>query len=281
MIPPALTSRRDALLGAGAFSLALAASPAFASSAMAEPAPLGDIEGYLALRFAGPGRTGWWINRATVFAMVLGRRAISLFDVIGLGRDSFEVLPDGSYHLRFDECGWYCAPGTTEPLDTMTSPINGRKISPQHYRSPSDSFLRDGQLVMARPVPSGVEIESRRGRLMADADQVWVTDDHFVRSPRKVAAAVLATNPAAGWNVQTSLATYCARRSDLVAHRQGWVPATCAYQTLASWRPWLDADDSPGVMSWRMHGTKISSQAEIPEPLLGLVRAQHAALLQP
>ena len=273
-------TRRDALLGAAGLSLVAFAKPLKAAARQPAPLAIGDVAAYLALRFAGAGRTGWWINRATVFAMVLGRRAVPLFDVLGLGRDSYVALPDGSYHLNFDECGWYCAPGTTQPLTTLVSPINGRTITVQHYRSPNDSFLRDGVLVSSKPVPTGVEIDYQRGPLCADADQVWMSDDIFVRSPRKVPAEVLAVNPAAAWNVQTSLATYCARRDDLAAYRKRWVPATSSYQTLASWRSWFDADEVPGAMSWRMHGTKLSRIADIPEPLLSLVRAQHPALLE-
>lgn len=273
-------TRRDALRGMG--SLSLAAFLAGGDRALAGVAPpeISDINAYLALRFAGPGRAGWWINRATVFAMVLGKRSIPLFDVIGLGRDTYQSIPDGSFHLMFDECGWYCAPGTLLPLETMVSPINGRTIKIQHYRSPNDTYLRDGRQVMTKPIPAAVEFQAVRGPLQADGEHVWITDDLFLRSPRKVSAEVLSANPAAAWNVQTSLATYNARRVDLAAYRQRWVPATCAYQTLASWRPWFDADDTPGVMSWRMHGTKIAKIAAIPEPLLGLVRSHHPDLLE-
>lgn len=277
-------SRRETLigigLGMGGLSLAAITAPAMASRTATASPPISDVDAYLALRCGQQGRTGWWINRATIFAMALGRRAVPLFDVIGLGRDSYRALPDGSYHLMFDECGWYCAPGTTRPVDTLSSPINGRPIKVQHYRSPNESFLREDRFALAKPVPPGVEIDHRRGPLMADFGQVWMSEDLFVRSPRSVSPEALKTNPAAAWNVQTSLATYNARREDLLAYRHRWVPATCSYQTMASWRPWFDADEVPGVMSWRMHGTKIASTSDIPEPLLGLVRAQHAELLK-
>lgn len=272
------TTRRDALRGIGSLSLAaLAVDPVYASVA---PPPINDIDAYLALRFAGPGRAGWWINRATVFAMVLGKRSVPLFDVVGLGRDTYAPLPDGTYHLKFDECGWYCAPGTAVPLETLVSPINGRTIKVQHFRSPNETFLRNGQQVLTRPAPATVEFSAVRGPLQAEGEHVWMTDDLFLRSPRKVSPEALSANPAAGWNVQTSLATYTARRADLVAYRQNWVPATCAYQTLASWRAWFEADETPGAMSWRMHGTKVATAAAIPEPLLGLVRASHPDLLK-
>lgn len=275
-----VASRRDTLFGIGGLSIAAAAAPASARRNSARSLPVSETEAYLALRFNRNGQTGWWINRATVFAMALGRRAVPLFDVIGLGRDSYAPMPDGGYHLKFDECGWYCIPGTMQPVDRMTSPINGRTIKVQHYRSPNETVLRDGKIVLTRQMPEGVEIDLVRGPLLADSGQVWMSDDLFVRSPRKVAPEVLSANPAATWNVQTSLATYNARRADLLAFRDHWVPATCAYQTMASWRPWFDADEVPGVMSWRMHGTKVASAAEIPEPLLRLVRAQHPDLLK-
>lgn len=273
-------TRRDALLGATGISLAALAGSAKASGGAVRQLPIADVDAYLALRFARPGRAGWWINRATVFAMVLGRRTVPLFDVLGLGRDSYVAMPDGSFHLIFDECGWYCAPGTNVPLTTVVSPINGRTITVQHYRSPNDTYLRGGQQTAAKPIPPGVEIDYVRGQLRADADQVWMSDDIFVRSPRNVPAEVLQVNPAAAWNVQSSLATYCARRDDLAAYRRRWVPATSSYQTLASWRTWFDADETPGAMSWRMHGTKVARIADISEPLLGLVRSQYPKLLE-
>lgn len=271
MPSPTDPSRRGLLVGAAGASLALTAAAA--------PA-MNEVDAYLALRFAGRDRPGWWINRATIFAMPLGRRAVPLFDVIGLGRDRYEALPGGDYHLIFDECGWYCAPGTTTPLTTMPSPINGRTITVQHYRSPNDTFLRDGRQLPGKPPPPGAEIDFVRSPLQADADRVWMSDDIFVRSPRKAAPAALAANPSAAWNVQTSLATYAALGRDLAQHRRRWVPAICAYQTLASWRSWFDADEVPGAMSWRMHGTKTARTADIPAPLAALVRAEHPALLE-
>lgn len=273
-------TRRDALLGMGGLTLALTAGYGSTAAGAGVKPPVSDLDAYLALRFAGPGRVGWWINRATVFAMVLGRRTVPLFDVIGLGRDNYTALPDGAYQLSFDECGWYCAPGTQTPLDRVTSPINGRSIKVQHYRSPNSAVLRDGRQVPTRPLPPDVELEAVRGPLLADGEFVWITDDLFLRAPRKVSEQTLQANPAAAWNVQTSLATYNARQADLAVRRKRWVPATCAYQTLASWRPWFEADEIPGAMSWRMHGTKAANVAAIPEPLLSLVRAQHPDLLQ-
>lgn len=281
MNPPHALSRRGVLGGAAGLSLGMIGAGGLSAPAEAARAAktLSNLEAYLALRFIGPGRPGWWINRATVFAMPLGRMTVPLFDVIGLGRDLYLPQPDGTIRLTFDECGWYCAPGTTTPADTIVSPINGRTIKVKHYRSPQNSVVRDGNVEPERPYPAGVEMRTVRSALQQDGADVWMTDDIFVRSPRPVSPAALAANPTAGWNVQTSLATYSARARDLANHRRAWVPAACAYQTLASWRSWFDADEVPGAMSWRMHGMKVARVADIPDPILSLVRAEHATLL--
>lgn len=277
--------RRSVIAGGAMLPFALAASNTPATAAPTAAAPIAarpdhDLDVYLALRFGGRDRPVWWVNHATVFVMVLGRATQPMFDVIGLGREVLTVGPDGVVRSEFDECGWYCAPGTTAPLASTVSPINGRTIAVKHYHSPNKSVLSNGAFVAEQPFPGGWEVKTARGALQRHGDDLWITDDIFVRRPRKVSAAALLANPAAAVGTQTSLNTYQGKAPDYARARCGVMPATTAYQTLATWRDWFDADETPGVMSWRMHGTKVVSVGEIPSNLRALVAADHATLLQ-
>ena len=102
-------------------------------------------------------------------------------------------------------------------------------------------------------------------------DSVWSSEELLVRMPGANGA------PA---TVQTSLLTLHASRRDLRARVNRWVPSTMAYQTLASWRPWMDMRDIPGVISWRLFGRKAASVDELPPAIVARTRSAHPQLFE-
>jgi hypothetical protein len=80
--------------------------------------------------------------------------------------------------------------------------------------------------------------------------------------------------------VQTSLATFHSRRSELEDERREFVPCELNYSTLATWRGWMEMGDRPGVISWRLVGSKLRSVAELPQALTGLLRERQPDLLE-
>jgi Protein of unknown function (DUF1838) len=272
-----MIGRRSLLAGLGAAALPWSG---LAQEIAARSATAADLDAYLALRFGQRDQPIWFQYAGTIFALPLGRRSVRMFDVVGVSRSTLTRQTDGTYLATLDEAGWYCDPETGSPLKSLASPINGRTITVKHYRSPQKAILSPGRYAFAGDLPPGIEYEGRLEPLVTGARDVWISEDLLVRRPRKASAEALATNPAAAAQSQTSLATFRASRADFARRAARPVPATLAYQTLASWRDWFDADEVPGVMSWRTNGTKLFAPRDITGRVRDYVLAEHSELLE-
>ena len=99
-------------------------------------------------------------------------------------------------------------------------------------------------------------------------DRIWVHEDLIAHYPNKPAATFADPREYNGQMLEAaSLATWCARVSDLQDSRNAFVPATLSYQTMGSWRPFMKMGDTPGVISWRMFGSKVETLHEVPAAL--------------
>jgi len=270
----AAVGRRALLTGAGLIGAALLLPGRARAQGTAS-----DLAAYLRLRFGRPGRPVWYQYEGTVFAMPLGRRAVPMFRVVGISRNASRPLGPDRHEATLDEAGWYCDPATGEPIDSLESPINGKRIGVKHYRSPQRAILTPGRYAPAEAPPPGVEFDGRLSPLARLNDAVWLSEDIFARTAAKPAPEALAANPAAAWRAQTSLATWRARAADFDRRGLAEVPAALSYQTLANWRSWFEADDVPGVMSWRLNGVKLFDAAAASGRAAELVRRHHPDLL--
>jgi hypothetical protein len=145
-------------------------------------------------------------------------------------------------------------------------------VKPKHYYSPQrQRFTAEKtEPVLDRPFP-GLEWTGYLGAPQRFAGSVWSSEELLVRT----------TNPDTGAaRVQTSLLTLHATAADLARNPKRVVPTTMAYQTLASWVPWMDMRDIPGVISWRLFGRKVERVDELPQALVARTRELHPQLFE-
>jgi hypothetical protein len=263
---------RRTLLG-GITATVLASSVPPAAGAYRFRDPKDKLNAVVRMR-SGPSGTSLWWYQGTFFGKPEGEITRPLLRIDGASRVSFEPAGSGRYRSRLEEAGFFSDLGTGRLLDQWRNPLNDRLVEPEHYRSSAVSLVTPDTVAPdVAQLPPGIVFEGRVTPFVSHGDSAWVSEELFVSAPSQDPR-----EPAV--KVQTSLATFHSRRSELEDEQRDFVPCELNYSTLATWRGWMEMGDRPGVISWRLVGSKLRSAAELPERLAGLLRARQPALLE-
>lgn len=251
--------------------LALGAS-ALGSPVRASPAamPSDALTTYLRIRSRLDGASIFYPYRGTIFGRPIGQSAVPLFDVEGFSWDRLAIVGPGLYRIDTVEAGYFLDLVTGQPLDAWINPLNGLKTEVKHYRSFAHVEVSEGGLRPVSPATAmpGAQFIATMGSPTILGDRIWVHEDLIAHYPNKPAATFADPREYNGQMLEAaSLATWCARVSDLQDSRNAFVPATLSYQTMGSWRPFMKMGDTPGVISWRMFGSKVETLHEVPAAL--------------
>jgi hypothetical protein len=261
-------NRRECLLLSGALALPLAGWAADPESVLADK-----ILTHVRIRGREDGLPVYFWYAGTFYGQRSGERTVPLLHIEGASSSRTERQPDGSWIYSLREAGWFGDLESHEVLQEWVNPLNGKKVQPAHYNSAQRTrFTADGVFPLIAALPPGLEYTGYITPPRVEGDDVWTTEELFVRSP--------GASPAAPANIQTSLATLSAQRAEVLKPRDGFVGALLAYQTLASFRPWMGMGAEPGVISWRLAGPKCATREGIPAALLARVRREHPDALE-
>ena len=258
-----------ALLGAG---LPIGADAAADGPAAGSKSSLDTLQTHVRMRAHPDGRPAFWWYSGTFYGQVSGQRTVPLLGIEGLSINRCTPADDGAFTYALREAGWFKDLGTGAILDQWLNPLTGRTVAPKHYYSPQSLRFEGATVlpVLKAPIP-GLEYTGYLGAPVTLGDSVWSSEELLVRMPGANGA------PA---TVQTSLLTLHASLRDLRARANRFVPSTMAYQTLASWRPWMDMRDIPGVISWRLFGRKAATVDELPPAIVARTRSTHPQLFE-
>jgi hypothetical protein len=263
-------NRRECIGLAGALALPIGNL----SSVEAAPDLFADkLLTHVRIRGREDGKPVFFWYQGTFYGQRSGERTVPLLRIEGASSSRTERQADGSWIYSLREAGWFSDLATHEVLHEWTNPLNGRVVQPAHYNSSQRTrFAADGVHPIVSKFPPGMEYTGYLGDPVVQGDDVWTTEELFVRVPSATAGA-----PA---TLQTSLATLSASRAELLQPPDGYVGALLAYQTLASWRPWMEMGADPGVISWRLAGRKCATAEGIPAALLARTRREHPDALE-
>jgi len=271
-------NRRDCLGLAGALALPVAVPLAVPLAARAAPSAQASVLAdkiltHIRIRGREDGKPVFFWYAGTFYGQRSGERTVPLLYIEGASSSRTERQSDGSWIYSLREAGWFGDLETREVLKEWVNPLNGRKVEPAHYNSSQRTrFTASGVLPLISPLPPGLEYTGYITAPEVQGDDVWTTEELFVRSPGRA--------PGAPANIQTSLATLSASRAEVEQPQDGFTSALLAYQTLASFRPWMEMGAEPGVISWRLAGRKSATPDGIPAALLARVRREHPDALE-
>lgn len=255
------------LLGGGALGAAMLSDAAQSATGTAVGSELDTLDTHVRMRAHPDGRAAYWAYAGTFYGQISGQRTVPLLGVEGISVNRCTPAGAGACDYSLREAGWFKDLATGQVLDEWLNPLTGRVVTPKHYYSPQQQRFTGAKTepVLASPMP-GLEWTGYLGAPTSFAGSVWSSEELLVRTTNATTGAV---------RVQTSLLTLHATVDDLRRKPGRWVPTTMAYQTLATWVPWMDMRDIPGVISWRLFGRKVATVAELPAELVTRTRAQH------
>jgi hypothetical protein len=263
---------RRSLVG-GLSSAALISSVPTSASAREFTNPEDRLAAIARMRSGARGAALWWYQ-GTFFAKPEGEITRPLMRIDGASRVSFEPAGSGVYRSSMDEAGFFSDLETGQLLDQWRNPLNGKLVEPEHYRSGAVSLITaDSVAPDIEQLPPGIVFQGQMTPFVSHGDSAWVSEELFVSAPSQDPR-----EPAL--KVQTSLATFHSRLSELDDPGLDFVPCELNYSTLATWRGWLEMGDRPGVISWRLVGSKLRDADELPAHLAGLLRERQPDLLE-
>jgi hypothetical protein len=227
---------------------------------------------FVRVRCSQPGRWGVWVYRGVLIGKVEGERAHKLLHVEGMSYNKAVRQETGGYEYHLDEAGYYCDLVTGEPVSEAVNPMNGKTVKVQHYRSPQRYIFKDGQVQSTNVLPPGTEFVGEITQPTVIGNRVFVGEDIFAKVP---AAAAENGAPARPLQVATSMVMFSAALEDLQTQSDRWVPAEATYNTMNTFRPWLEMGDTPGVMNMRLEMVKFQDERGAPEWLRTRIAKDH------
>lgn len=279
-------TRRSMLIGAGAAVLAPAAA-LIAGPGLARPDPRGvsvaatstaGESQFSRLRCGSDGGWAVWRYSGVLVLKPEDRLAQSVCRIEGLSFNRMLRDDSGQLLYELDEVGYFCHVDTGQVLETLDNPFTGSSVEPRHYRSPQQTVLSGRRVEPAQDLPPGVDF---RGEItvLADIDPVIaMTEDLYVRVR---GSAKSRNEPRARDQIFTSLATFTARRNELLDTQRDWVDADLSYTTMNSFTDWLDMTDVEGIQNMRLVGRKapVGHLETVAGALLDRIQADHPDFL--
>jgi len=268
-----VTIRRRDLLGSAAFGATLMGGVPGRLPA-GEPVPsLDSLEAHVRMRCNLHGERSYWFYTGTVFGNVIGQLTRPMLGVEGISFSVLEKLPEGRYRYSLTEAGYYLDIETQTLQEEVTNPFTEKPYQPKHYLSSQTNIFAPDLSVTPdlESLPPGLEYRGVITPLRTFKNAAWSAEDVFVRTPDPRAK----NDPGQPTHrVQTSLATLTADLRQLQDPDLDFVDCQLNYQTLGTWRDWMDMGATPGLISWRMVGTKCT-ESDLPGYLVDRIGADH------
>lgn len=268
-----MTIRRRDLLGSAAIGAALMGKDSGRALAAEPETSMDSLEAHVRMRCDLFGGRSYWYYTGTVFGNLIGESTQPMLDVEGISYSVLEALPGGKYRYALTEAGYYLDIATQTLQDEVLNPFTGERYRPKHYLSSQTNIFAPDLSVTPELefVPPGLDYRGVITPLRIYKDVAWSAEDLFVRMPNPKAA----DDPQQPrFRVQTSLATLTADRRQLFDRERDFVDCQLNYQTLGTFRDWMGMGVQPGMISWRMVGTK-STFDELPSALVERVANDH------
>jgi hypothetical protein len=116
-----------------------------------------------------------------------------------------------------------------------------------------------------------IELNTRIGPVIVQGDDVWIRDDSTVK--------VDSDHPMMGKHTYNELVTYRGKLSDINNPDLASAPAEISFQSITSWRDWLQAEDVGGHTAGRASGMKIDRIEDFPDEYLAAARERHPDII--
>ncbi len=271
-------SRRNFVIGSAAAIL----STARLSAQTDWPSTLPLLDGLVKVRNRAGGGRVFWHYEGDFYGKLHDESAVPLMRIEGASISYFRRKVDGTYEWSLAEAGYFVDLETREVLDDWENPLNGAVVEPEHYRSGQKAAMnfvgKGGFEPLEVTLPPEVSFRGDLSGPTIHGDDVWFGEELFFGSPSAQEQKDQPSVPSV--RVATSLATWRAKLSEVLDDSIDFVSSTLHYTTINSWRPWMKMGETPGVISWRLLGSKHQEPNEIPEHLVNRIENDHPGFFE-
>ena len=263
-----MISRRSFGHWTALFAAALPVLPAAAAAAGLAPeldlsTPQANLRAYMKLHTSLlKDRIWYWYTGIFEAALARGP-VIPVVAIDTLIRRDVTPMPDGSFRVEMFEANYFHEVGSSTPLLHMQNPLNGREVTPFHYREgPHDAVYSARGIYGSRtaPPPATAIFTPRWQRA---GDQIWTTNTFYIDAPYPL--------PIAQWPLEGntrervgSFANLFGSAIELADPAIATAKCTFTYEALMEWWPWMQMGDTAGQMLWHAGGRKLQSLADLP-----------------
>ncbi len=264
-------SRREVILG-GAAAFAMSSLPVRAADGLDLEDPWDRLTALAKLRGSIDGSTVMWWMKGVRFGVV-DHIVTPMFGMLIGSFQRMRPLPGKGFELNMLEMGYFTDLDTGEVLDTFRNPYNGKLCEvPEQRLGPYPVLMTPSGVVLPDVKPfNEVELDTRIGPAIVQGNDVWIRDDSTVK--------VDSDHPMMGKHTYNEMVTYRGKLSDINNPDLASAPAEISFQSVTSWRAWLQADGVGGHTTGRANGMKISSVDEFPVEYLAAARERHPDII--
>lgn len=274
------TSRRKFIFGS--MLAALPSSPNSAAPVPNWPASLPPLDGLIKVRNRAGGGRVFWHYEGDFYGKVHNERAVPLMRIEGASISRFVRRGDGAYEWSLVEAGYFVDRESGDVLDDWENPLTGAVVQPRHYKSRQRAVMKfigpAGFQPLGVTMTPDMEFRGDLSGPIIHGDVVWFGEELFLHMPSSSGETSDPGTPSV--RVATSLATWQASLSDVLDTSRDFAPSTLSYTTINSWRPWMGMGETPGVISWRLLGSKHQDHDEIPDRLVNRIERDHSGFFE-
>lgn len=256
----------------------LRSQAAMSSAALDMDDPATHLKTYMRLRTNSSGKPQLWYALGTIYGRLPGQKPVPL--MYGEGASfTRQVFDPATNSLKQDmvELGYYLDYKTKQPLDTWTNPLNGKTVKINHYRVKQSQIVKVDKVEGAEQGRVVVDHDGYMSAPLVHSGRVWVTELHttevYLADPSKP------NGRGARVNGGGSNATFSGRISDILDESQDAPPAEMFFSNMVGFMHWMEMGDTPGMMTWRALGKKLTNPDELETAMRSRVERDHVGWL--
>ncbi len=196
-----------------------------------------------------------------------------LYNVLAGTISQYRRRNDGNYDARSLEVAFFTDWDTNELLETFDNPYTGKRVEvPQTRLGPSHTILsrEERRLPEGGNELPGAEVSNRFLPPRVVHDDVYIVEEIRVTMPAGPGSAPFHYN---------EISTFQARMEELVDPEVKSANTQVHFNSIVSWRPWLNMAGHPGHLLGNGTGRRVFSADGLPPDYVALVRIHHPDFL--
>jgi hypothetical protein len=270
MTVPELSRRSLLALSAGA-ALAAGGATSAAGAGLDLATPAGRLRAYMLMRGALDDRLVIGCLTARYYGVV-ETEVTPVFGVVSATFARFRPAVGGGYEGASLEVPFFTDLETGKVMDSWKNPYTGENVSVPKMAFPPARIAIAPDMTLSVPnPPPGFTLDHKVLASPGIGDDVWIVEQTItaMQIPRATKS-----------QHYTEIVTLHARSSDLMEPDAKRVRCETAYDSISSWRSWMEMADHPGHLSGIGFGRYGAAIDELPPAWLDVVRAEKPDLLK-